>query len=281
MGIKGLGKTTVLSLGNVSAVVDSFGAKCLQLTVNGDDLLFYDSEDIGHSGIPICFPSFGPLPNNEFIIDGKSYPMKQHGFARDCDFKIKEESGHSLTYVLTESEETKSRFPFDFEFLVTYKLLENGLSIKFQMTNKSQSDLPISPGVHPYFAVDNPNDILVTTRADSAYNNLNAYELENLHDSDYLKVINETDIKTLKVEKNPDHHLTGHDLEQTEIFRGEQSKITMEADLQTFKMMAIWRKAENSPFICVEPSNIQNGLNINPIYIPPSGTLKTGMSITA
>lgn len=279
--MKGLGKTTTLSSGRVTAVLDSFGAKCLQLTVNDEDLLFYDSEDIGHSGIPICFPSFGPLVNNEFIVNGKSFPMKQHGLARDCEFAVKEQSDISLTYSLTQTEETLSRFPFHFEFLVTYQLLENGLSIKFQMTNNSKSDLPLCPGVHPYFAVDNPNDILVTTKAESAYNNLNSYELENLHGSDYLKVINDSGVKTLKVEKNPDHHLTGHDLEETKIFRGKQSTISMEADLQIFKMMAIWRKAEESPFICVEPSNIQNGLNINPTYIPPSGTLKTGISITA
>lgn len=36
---------------------------------------------------PVLFPIVGKLKENQCVIDGKTYEMNQHGFARDMEFR--------------------------------------------------------------------------------------------------------------------------------------------------------------------------------------------------
>lgn len=278
--IKGIGEVTILKNDSVSAVFDSFGAKCLAIVKNGENILFYDESDIGHSGIPLCFPSFGPLDNNEFRIDGRAYPMKQHGFIRDNECKKVNSASDQVTYQMTQNEDSLSRFPFDFTFEVTYKLLENGLKITTSMRNDADHDMPLSPGVHPYFAVDKSDNVQFTTKAASAYNNLAEYKEESVEKSEYLEVVSEDcGIKTVKVLGNPDHHMPKHGQETLSILRDGQAKIKLKTDLEAYKLMTVWRKAADSKFICLEPANVRNGLNVKPQWIAPGSSFEASVSI--
>lgn len=277
---KGIGEVTILQNESVSAVFDSFGAKCLGIIINSKNILFYDADDIGHSGIPLCFPSFGPLDNNEFLYDGKSYSMKQHGFVRDNNCERTQLSSNEITYQLTQNEDSLERFPFNFTFEATYKLLENGLQITTSMKNDSEKPLPISPGVHPYFALENPANVQFTTNASSAYNNLNDYKEEKFSESEYLEVMaDNSGVKTVKVLKNPDHHMPSHGIETLSIFRDSQKAIKLKTDLNSFELMTVWRKAEDSKFICIEPASIKNGLNTSPQLIESGSSFKSSISI--
>ncbi|MCM8528020.1 MAG: hypothetical protein NE327_15970 [Lentisphaeraceae bacterium] len=278
---KGIGEVTVLQYGSSAAVIDSFGAKCLALVIDDENLLFYDEEDIGHSGSPLCFPSFGPLKNNEFLFDGKAYPMKQHGFVRDNECTKVSSTESEATYELKQNEDSLKRFPFNFTFTVTYTLSENDLKINTKMTNQSNQPMPVLPGIHPYFALENPDNVQFTTKASQAYNNLNKYEAESLDESDYLKIIAEKDgIKTVKVCRNPDHHMPNHGLETMEILRGNQKSIKLKTDFASFKLMTVWRKSADSKFICLEPANIQNGLNTSPIIINTGESMNSVIAIS-
>ena len=140
--------------------------------------------------------------------------------------------------------------------------------------------MPVCPGVHPYFAVSDPGNVCFTTRASGAYNNLNGYKLEDLKDSDFLEICSEENlIKKVKVLNNPDHHMPGHELEKMQVFRKGQKTIELETDLAAFKLMTIWRKAADSKFICVEPANIQNGLNNAPQLVEPGQSFESDISI--
>ena len=273
--LKGIGTVASLNSGNITAYFDSFGAKCLDIIIDGENQLFYDEDDIGHSGIPICFPSFGPLRNNEFLHDDQVFPMKQHGFIRDLDFQTSVAEEGSLSYSISQNKETLARYPFDFTFSVTYSLNENGLQIDLAMSNESSEKMPVSPGIHPYFAVNDPSDISFTTEAVQAHNNLNSYEIESLVDSEYLQVEGDK----VKVLKNPDHHLIDHQLETTTVSRGAQKTIELTASLDEFKFMTVWRKSEDSKFICLEPANVQNGLNDSPQWIDPGSSFKSTVLI--
>ena len=43
--------------------------------------------------------------------------MNQYGFARDCTFKLIKGDKNSLTYSLIANEETKTRFPYNFQLI--------------------------------------------------------------------------------------------------------------------------------------------------------------------
>ena len=84
---------------------------------------------------PILFPIVGRLKDNETIIDDKLYNMTQHGFARDMDFDLVNTTDNSITYKLTSNENTKKYYPYSFELIITYKLINNKVNIDWKVNN--------------------------------------------------------------------------------------------------------------------------------------------------
>jgi galactose mutarotase-like enzyme len=281
MAITGIGEVYTISEGKTTVSVDSHGAKVLSIAVGERELLFYDENDIGHSGIPLCFPSFGPLENGEFRVDETAYPMNQHGFIRDSSFEITKNDPGLLTCVLKSNDDTKKHYPFDFEFTVTYRVLKTGLAIRFQWKNEDTKTVPLAPGVHPYFAVENPEAVSFTTGAVSGNDNSNDYELTLIEDSPVFSILEELDngLCQLAVKGAPDMHLTNHNLEATIIETGHAESVVMESDPEVFNRMTIWRKTKTVPYICVEPAYAQNGLNEEPIEIKPTNCFDTVLAI--
>ncbi len=281
MAITGIGEVVTICEDKTVITVDSHGAKVLSIKVDERELLFYDENDIGHSGIPLCFPSFGPLENNEFIVGKNKYPMNQHGFIRDSSFDMKVTDPGLLTCVFSSNEETLQHYPFDFEFTVTYRALRTGLAIRFQFKNCDSVAIPLAPGVHPYFAVADSNAISFTTGAISGNDNSDEYGITLIEDSPVFEIVDELDngLCQLAVKGTPDMHLTNHNLDTTIIETGHDESVVMESDPKVFNRMTIWRKAEDVPYICVEPAFAQNGLNEEPIEIKPTNTFETVLSI--
>ena len=84
----------------------------------------------------------------------------------------------------------------------------------------------------------------------------------------------------MKIHKNPDMHLPNHGLAKTTLYREGETSIDIHADLKFFNRMAVWRKAMDSKFICIEPAFVKNGLNDEPILIPKDGVFETKLSIS-
>ncbi len=281
MAIVGVGKTVTITEGKTTVVVDSHGAKVLSIDVDGREVLFYDETDIGHSGIPLCFPSFGPLENGEFIVGEKTYPMNQHGFIRDSSFDLEVGDPGLLTCTLKSNEETKKHYPFDFEFTVTYRVLLTGLAIRFQFKNNSETTIPLAPGVHPYFAVEDSNEVSFTTGALSGNDNSSDYDITLIEDAGVFEIQEELDngLCQVLVTNAPDMHLTNHNLDTTIIGTGHEEQVVMESDPEVFNRMTIWRKDATVPYICVEPAYVQNGINEDPIEVHAGNTFDTVLSI--
>lgn len=56
---------------------------------------------------PVLFPFIGRSYENKYLIDGKEYNMKQHGFLRDQVFKIVDKQKNKLVLQHSATEETK------------------------------------------------------------------------------------------------------------------------------------------------------------------------------
>jgi galactose mutarotase-like enzyme len=102
---------------------------------------------------PVLFPIVGELKNHTYSYKGKEYQLGRHGFARENNFALVEETGQSLTFSLKSNEQTKASYPFDFEFSVKYSLQENKLKVTFIVENTGLEPLLFSVGAHPAFAV--------------------------------------------------------------------------------------------------------------------------------
>ena len=119
-----------------------------------DEKRFIDKTKSIRGGIPILFPICGNLdiPNSLF---GKNYmPFMQHGFARDLQWQhCLNEQKNSLCLILQDTEKTKTFYPFNFELKIEVSLKINCLKFIINIQNKTNIEMPINFGLHPYFNI--------------------------------------------------------------------------------------------------------------------------------
>ena len=129
--------------------------------IEGKELLYFDLERFLNEdksirgGIPILFPICGDLSEN-YLIGGNKHSLKQHGFARDLPWSVdllKDKLGIRLK--LTDTQDSRSFFPFFFTLLMDVYLKEKSLYIVAKIYNLGQESMPCSFGLHPYFQVSN------------------------------------------------------------------------------------------------------------------------------
>lgn len=148
-------------------VVPERGGIITQWQVKGHDLLYMDAERFANpevsirGGIPILFPICGNLPDNTYTHSGKSYTLKQHGFARELPWTVAEQNMEegNIALELESSDRTRTVYPFDFHIRFTYQLKENALEIHQTYTNLSSEAMPFSTGLHPYFPVSDKSQL--------------------------------------------------------------------------------------------------------------------------
>jgi galactose mutarotase-like enzyme len=102
---------------------------------------------------PLLFPIVGTLKDNTYYFADKAYHLSRHGFARDREFAVESQAPESITFLLRSDEATRTVFPFEFELRVIYRLLLEGLTTTYRITNPGQTPLYFSVGGHPAFRV--------------------------------------------------------------------------------------------------------------------------------
>ena len=130
------------------------GAEIIKIIGQHDHINYMWRRDpaLWASSAPILFPIIGALHNDECLIDGKTYHMTQHGFARHNEFEIKNQSQTEVTFTLVSNDEIIKQYPFLFELNVTYKLVENTLTCFINVKNKDHQTIYFQVGGHPAFA---------------------------------------------------------------------------------------------------------------------------------
>lgn len=143
-------------------VVPERGGIITRWRIQGQNILYLDEERFANpelsvrGGIPILFPICGNLSDNTYTYQGKQYPLKQHGFARNLPWEVLESSTDNcagLTLSLKSNAQTRAAYPFDFQLTFTYELQGNTLTIRQHYANQSDVAMPFSTGLHPYFWV--------------------------------------------------------------------------------------------------------------------------------
>lgn len=142
-----------ITSGALTARINPLGAELSSLTDEHGRELMTDADPAFWSGrAPLLFPIVGRLAEDELRIDGRAYPMKQHGFARRMPFEVVGADAAHVTFRLRDTEETRAAYPFAFELSVLYAIEETTLSIAVRIANPADVPLPASFGFHPGFA---------------------------------------------------------------------------------------------------------------------------------
>ncbi|WP_054750664.1 aldose 1-epimerase family protein [Lacticaseibacillus thailandensis] len=150
-----------------TATVNPFGAELTTLTRRQDGREYIWSDTTGKywgRHAPILFPAIGRSNDDQYVVDGRTYPMHQHGFARDFEFTdVTQSRDDTVTLTLHDNAETRKLYPFAFALTVTYTLTVTGLAVHYTVANTSAQPLPFALGSHPGFALSQPLDQYVVT----------------------------------------------------------------------------------------------------------------------
>ncbi|REK74362.1 aldose epimerase [Paenibacillus paeoniae] len=216
--------------------------------LNGEELFYLDKATFENpasnirGGNPILFPICGPVHDSAYEWNGKTYNMGQHGVARILPWEVvstSTEGEASITLRLHANEATLSSYPFHFELIFTYALVNGELHTHQQYRNIGEADsMPFYAGFHPYFAIeggkdipyetDAPRYIDLTTKEEAAYTG--RANMDEFIDSICLFGAKESSI-SFPVREGVTVRLRYDDL---------------------FKYVVIWSVKER-PFVCVEP----------------------------
>ena len=85
---------------------------------------------------PVLFPIVGTLKDNCYFYKNQKYKLSRHGFARGLEFEITEQTENRVIFGLKATEETRTKFPFEFELQINYQFVDTKLSIKYKITNR-------------------------------------------------------------------------------------------------------------------------------------------------
>ena len=148
--------------GDQLRIVPERGGLVTSWVSGGEERLYFDAERFSDAvksvrgGIPVLFPICGNLPGNRLDLPQGSYTLAQHGFARDLPWQLQPLSdGSGIRLVLESNPQTLAAFPFAFRLSLDYRLEPSALEIlaTVEHTAGSESAMPFSLGLHPYFAV--------------------------------------------------------------------------------------------------------------------------------
>lgn len=133
----------VLKNKKISLLVNTNGAYIEKFTYDGKDVFYpkFEREINGkmktRGGSHPCLPSFGPSEIND---------LKDHGYGRDNEWEIKKISDKKIDLYLA------GRCGYEgVDSFISYELGEDYLLAEIKMVNRSDKDLPVAPGFHPYF----------------------------------------------------------------------------------------------------------------------------------
>lgn len=141
-----------ISNDKIRVSIDTLGAEMQSITASdGTEYLWYGDRTFWGSRATNLFPYVGRLTEGKYHLGGKSYAMTPHGFAKRMEFAVTEQSESRIVFCLTENEETKEIYPFDFKFYLIYELDGATVYVTYQVDNRNDETMYFGLGGHPGF----------------------------------------------------------------------------------------------------------------------------------
>ncbi len=277
----------------LSAAINPLGAELSSLKDAAGRELMTDADPKFWTGrAPLLFPVVGKPAGEKIRVDGRSYPMKQHGFARRLPFALVERDDTRLLFRLEADAQTRKQYPFDFVLDAAFRLDGATLVTEITVRNPGAEPMPASFGFHPAFAWPLPYG---RDRSD--------HRITFSHDEpEPLRVIasdatiapgtrpSPLDGRTLYLADDlfANDALVWDDIRSSSVTYGASDGPQLEISFPDTPMLGIWTKP-GARYICVEPwhgiadpQGYRGELKDKPgiFLVPPGGSKQIAMSVT-
>ena len=211
-------------------------------------------------GNPILFPFNGRCFDRGEIFswraaDDVRRPIPIHGFARQGDFKVTHLDARGFVAQFVPGDEARAGYPFEYEFVVTYRFEPFALTCEFALTNLGSQPLPWSAGHHFYFTVPWSDG---AARADYL---IRIPAAKRLKQDAAGKLVPGPALQNQESLANPALIDTFHTaLKSSDVAFGEKGRpgdVTIRLGSSDVPppdaTFVTWTAADDSPFYCVEP----------------------------
>lgn len=250
----------VLKNGDCSAVINYHGAELKSLKKGDKEYVWQADPAFWGRSAPVLFPFVGAVNEGKYYAEGKEYAMGQHGFARDMDFELcaASDSNDFVMFVLKSNEETLTKYPFDFELYISYKLSIDGeLKVMWRVINPktSKKSLEFSIGAHPAFNCILSDSMIRLSKDGKAVDGF-----ENSVFGKGLLTDKKAEVKLADGIMKLDEHTFDGDafvienkqVDCVELLDNSGEKVL--AVKFTSPLVGIWSPpGKNAPFLCIEP----------------------------
>lgn len=244
-------KTTTIRNNELKAVINHTGAELASLYKGDKNVIWEINTDFWNKTSPVLFPVVGMLKELSYTYDDVVYHLPRHGFAREYEFKIIDQSESSVVFSLKYSEDTLKIYPFRFELQIGYRIADDRLIVSYNIINHSSEKMYYSIGAHPAFAIDGKFEeySLVFDKNDT----LTTYKLENELFSGNTETIALQDGQLkldYKLFEKDAIVLKNNFTSSLILVKGEVPQVKV--NFSDFPYLGIWTK-KDAPFICIEP----------------------------
>ncbi len=235
----------------LEATFDTLGAELISLKSNEREYIWNMNPQFWNRRSPILFPIIGSLKDDTYYFEGKKYQLPRHGFAREKQFQVVDQSADIIVFSLKEDAETLKVYPFGFELQIEYRLVNQQLEVHYKVENTSQNKMYFSIGGHPGFALSKNIEnysLVFATEEELEFslleNHLLSAETQILKtDKNQLQLNYALFEKDALVFKN-------HKINSVTIQENGQNFVKV--TFKKFPDLGIWTKID-APFICIEP----------------------------
>lgn len=246
-------------------ITSRLGGELLSYKLDGVEKIHQGQECIDAYGkvywkrhFPVLFPIVGKLKQNRTIINGRTYEMSQHGFARDMEFEPITKLDNFHSYVLRSNPSTMVKYPFEFSLYITYRTDGNKLTTIYKVVNDGDNNMPFGIGGHPAFKIDmedllNEEYYLEFDQDEDKIHFL--YLVDGLVGTEYAKniMIDKRRIKITKDTFNNDAVIMkGITSNKISLKRRRGNKTLLTMNFEGFPYLGVWSKP-GAPFLCIEP----------------------------
>ncbi len=151
VGMIGGGERIVLTHGEARAEVTLLGAEIRSWRVGGAELMWSGDPAVWDGVAPVLFPVVGWTRGGIARVDGRTWPLGLHGFARSRVFSPQSVAPDEAVLVLRDDAATCGLWPFRFALRLRYRLSETALSVRIEVVNEGDRPMPYAAGLHPGF----------------------------------------------------------------------------------------------------------------------------------
>lgn len=252
------GKTYVELAPSRGAIVTAFVVEDLPVLYMDEATLLDPSKSV-RGGVPLLFPIAGKPPEGS--------PLKQHGFARTMEWKLKSAVADDATArvecVLASTPDTLALWPFPFEATLAVSLFDRRMMLEFSFRNTGTQPMPLHFGIHPYFVVGEKALVNVEGAEGMAFDNVSRVNRE----------VSAIDFAAGEV----DLHFSPFDRRGTTLTRGDGKRVTLSWTEQ-FDTLVLWT-LPGKPFVCVEPWTAR-GQAPATLFVSPGATERLAVAVS-